>query len=98
MPWGIPLEAALQRLALLALSLVVGMLVWLAFTRKAWGWLGAALAWQVATYVLVSSLGATPSDLVVVGIFTALLILNGAILYYLYRKLNPVEDKAVPTV
>lgn len=96
LPWYIPLEAALQRLALLALSLVAGMLVWLAFTRKAWGWIAVALIWQAATYVLVGALGQSMPDLGTSAVFAGLLALNGGILYFLYRRLHRPEEIAVP--
>ena len=91
--WYLPLAAALQRLAVLAMQFALGMMVWLAVARRLWVWLGAAILWQTAMNALTVILSASMPDLANTAGFVLIGVVNGAILFLLYKKAGTQGDE-----
>jgi uncharacterized membrane protein YhfC len=85
--WYLPLAAALQRMAALAIQVALGVMVWMAVTRRAWVWLVAAVLWQTAMGVLSLVLATTLPDLANSVLFLFMLVVNAGIVIFLARKL-----------
>ncbi len=96
-PWSLPLVAGLQRMAVLMMQAALGMMVWLAISRKIWVWLGAALAWQTAMNALSVIPSASMSNLSVIALYILIGVVNGAILILLYKKTGAAEEE-IPTL
>lgn len=95
--WYLPLAAALQRLAVLAMQFALGMMVWLAVSRRLWIWLGAAVLWQTAMNALTVILSASMPDLANTAGFVLIGVVNGVILFLLYKKVG-AEGEEIPTL
>ena len=88
-PWHLPLAGALQSLTLMMLQIALGMMVWLAFTRSSWVWVGAAVLWQTAVNGVI--LAVSTQLLVVFSgvVYVVIFLINAGIFYFLYRKIHP---------
>ena len=96
LPWYLPVAAALQRLAVLMMQFALGIMVWLAVSRQMWAWLAAAIAWQTAMNTLTVILSASVPDFVNTAIYVLIGVVNGGILYFLYRKSGAAEEEIPP--
>jgi uncharacterized membrane protein YhfC len=92
LPWYLPLAAALQRVAVIMMQAALGMMVWLAISRKIWVWLGAGLAWQAAMNALTVILSASMPDLGNTVLYILIGVVNGAILIFLYQKTGAAQE------
>ena len=97
LPWYLPLAAGLQRLAVLTMQYALGIMVWLAVSRRIWVMLGAAVAWQAAMNALTVILSASMPDFINTGIYILIGIVNGAILILLYKKTG-AADEVIPAL
>ena len=97
LPWPLPLAAALQRMAVLMMQTALGVMVWLAISRKIWVWLGAALAWQTAMNTLTVILSASAPDLGNTALYLLIGLANGGILFFLYKK-SGAEQEPLPAL
>ncbi len=88
----LPLVAGLQRMAVLLMQSALGMMVWLAISRRMWVWLGAALAWQTAMNTLSVILAASMPDLGTIALYILIGVVNGAILVLLYKKTGAAQE------
>ena len=95
LPWYLPLAASLQRLAVLMMQFALGIMVWLAVSRRIWVMLGAAIAWQTAMNALTVILSASIPDLGNTAIYILIGVVNGAVLYLLYKR-SGAADEEIP--
>jgi uncharacterized membrane protein YhfC len=91
LPWYLPLAAGIQRIVGLVIQFGLGLMVWQAVNRKAWVWVGAAVLWQTAMSTLTVILAVNNPDLVSVGLFILMGVVNGGIFYVLYQKTKTLE-------
>ena len=88
-PWYLPLSEAMQSLTLMMLQIALGMMVWLAFTRSSWVWVGASVLWQTAVNGVILAVS-TQLSVVFSGVaYVVFFLINAGILYFLYRKIHP---------
>jgi len=90
--WYLPLVSAIQRVALMALQVTMGMMIWLVVTRKMWVWLAAAVIWQAAMNSGTVLLSATMPDWGNTLLFITMGGVNGVVLYLLYRKTRHLDQ------
>ncbi len=88
-PWHLPLVGTLQSLTLIMLQIALGIMVWLAITRSAWLWIGAAVLWQTAVNGVTLAVSTQSSVLFNVAVYVVIFLLNTGIFYFLYRKIHP---------
>ena len=91
LPWYLPLAAGLQRIVGMIIQFGLGLMIWQAVNRKAWVWVGAAVLWHTAMSALTVLLAVNNPDLVSIGIFLLMGLVNGGIFYGLYQKTKTVE-------
>jgi len=91
LPWYLPLAAMLQRLALLALQFALGLMVWLAVSRRLWLWLAVSVLWYTANSAVATVLSSSMPDLVNTAIFLLVGLVNAGIVYLLVRKVREGE-------
>ena len=98
LPWYLPLAAALQRLAVLALQFALGTMVWLAVSRRAWIWLAASVLWHTALNALLVVLSASMPDLANTGVFALVGLVNLGVTYWLVKKADALPVVMPPAV
>ena len=92
LPWYLPLAAGLQRAAVLMMQFALGMMVWLAVSRRIWVWLAAAIAWQTAMNALTVILSASMPDFGNTAIYILIGVVNGGILVLLFKNTGAAEE------
>ena len=92
LPWYLPLVAGLQRMAVFLMQSALGIMVWLAISRRMWVWVGAALAWQTAMNTLSVILAASMPNLGTIALYILIGVVNGAILVLLYKKTGAAQE------
>jgi uncharacterized membrane protein YhfC len=92
LPWYLPLSAGLQRVALLLMQFALGLMIWLAVSRKAWVWVGAAVLWETAINGIVVAVSAKMPDALSTLLYVVIGAANAGIVYFLYRKAQPDES------
>lgn len=94
LPWYLPLAAALQRLALFGLQFALGLMVWLAVSRRAWLWLAVSVLWYTANNAVVTILSASMPDALNTTLFALVGLLNAGIAYFLIKKSRQTQEMA----
>jgi uncharacterized membrane protein YhfC len=92
LPWYLPLSAGLQRVALLLMQFALGIMIWLAVSRKAWVWVATAILWETAINGVVIAISVNMPDLLNTGLYIVIGAVNAGIVYLLYRKSQPGES------
>ncbi len=92
LPWTMPLSWGMQRVALMAMQFALGLMVWLAVSRKAWVWVGAAVLWETAINGVVVAVSARLPDLAGMVLYVVIGAINAGIVYFLYRKTQADES------
>jgi uncharacterized membrane protein YhfC len=92
LPWYLPLSAGLQRVALLLMQIALGLMIWLAVSRKSWIWIAAAVLWETAINGVVVAVSVNMPDLLNTAMYVVIAVVNAGIVYLLFRKSQPDES------
>ena len=92
-PWTLPLAGAVERLTTLIMQLTLSIMVWIAVSRRAWGWFIAAILWHTlvdGSVLLLQNIGFT--TWAIEGILTGVMLINIIGLYIM----NLIKTQTTP--
>ncbi len=96
LPWYLPLSSALQRLSAFSLQMALSVMMWVAFSRRKWIFLAAALLWHTALNAVAGTISYAMPDagnsLLLVGV----MLVNLVIIYLLYLKAKETGPMDAP--
>ena len=96
--WYMPLISLFERLTAITIHIVLSVMVWRAYTRRAWGWFAGAIFYHAfidALAVALVSLGY--SIFLIEGILGVFMLINLGLLYLAYQRWDK-EPQTAPAI
>jgi uncharacterized membrane protein YhfC len=85
--WYMPLVSFFERMTAMSIQITLSVMVWRAFTRRAWGWFAGAILYHAfidAMAVALASFGF--SVFIIEGILGVFMLVNLGLLYLAYQR------------